>query len=133
MSAIRLWSDLGKTLLEDLDPVRPEHVRRKELDDLLARLVLAQVDHARVVLGHEPRVSAVDLARVVRGVAAAPHLAVHPQSAQRALEERPQDVSVFAVVIVTLCRLSHVVALDRGGIGPIEHLTRHERLVCGLL
>lgn len=80
MSVIRFRSDLGQTLLQRLDSTRTEQVCGEELDDLLACLVLPQVDHARMVLGDEPRLPAIDLARVVRGVATAPHLAVHPQA-----------------------------------------------------
>src|SRR5918999_3920214 len=85
-----------------------------------------------MILRHEPRVPAVDLAGVVRDVAPAPELAVHPQPANRAPEKRPQHVGVLAVVLVPLCRLGHVVAPDRRGIRAVEHLARHERLVRGL-
>ncbi|MDQ3986683.1 MAG: restriction endonuclease [Actinomycetota bacterium] len=39
---------------------------------------------------------------------------------------------MLAVVLMALCRLGHVVALDPSGVGPVEYLARYEWLVGGL-
>src|SRR5919106_2669451 len=104
-------------------------MRAQELDDLLPCLVLPQIDRARVLLRNKRCLPAIQLARVVRAVPASAHVAMHPQTAYPTSEERPQHVGVLAVFIVALCRLSHVVALYRRDVGPVEHLPRHKRLV----